>query len=444
MRGLLDKDKSYLDIASGFFGREKKKSKKRRFVQLLDFALNLGDRVMNNRVAENLDDLNNKKVFDIANRNDKWIKLSKVIDVENNYRNNPNYFMNLATEEFNTQQPDFVERNNEARDYRDAEIKELADAKLREHQKQMEGVDDVGITREQFMKPLEDYYRAKEREIADPANRSVIHKGLSFLGVGKKRRANNAEKLRDAEIKRNALGNSKLGYLQPPTFTDEDAIDLSRQAFKYDAGETAEFVRGLDGVPVLLKNKVIAAIDPKKKYDEDDINTLVFAHTSDYNEFDILIQDKLNAYDKAFKQQHNIDEIPKDGNLHDVYMLNRRDIVNDVMGVKTDESAKIERLITKREYFNEVGDKEQVQLIDAQLEKYRPADKLEVFRDSLLRDWYTRTDIFLTQQALYVQEKGLPGDYTPTQDEVRSWWLEQSLNSYKQIISSSDKVIEEE
>ena len=28
MRGLLDKDKSYLDIASGFFGREKKKVKK--------------------------------------------------------------------------------------------------------------------------------------------------------------------------------------------------------------------------------------------------------------------------------------------------------------------------------------------------------------------------------------------------------------------------------
>ena len=70
-----------------------------------------------------------------------------------------------------------------------AEIKELADAKLREHQKQMTGIDDVNITREEFMKPLEDYYRAKEREIADPANRSVIHKGLSFLGVGKKRRA---------------------------------------------------------------------------------------------------------------------------------------------------------------------------------------------------------------------------------------------------------------
>ena len=97
MRGLLDKDKSYLDIASGFFGREKKKSKKRRFVQLLDFALNLGDRVMTNRANENLMDLQNEKVFELAKANDNWLKYSKVIDAENSYRNNPNHLSQLST-----------------------------------------------------------------------------------------------------------------------------------------------------------------------------------------------------------------------------------------------------------------------------------------------------------------------------------------------------------
>ena len=93
MRGLLDKDKSYLDIASGFFGREKKKSKKRRFVQLLDFALNVGDRVMTNRANENLRWIYIiKKFLILLIVNDNWLKYSKVIDVENNYRNNPNYF----------------------------------------------------------------------------------------------------------------------------------------------------------------------------------------------------------------------------------------------------------------------------------------------------------------------------------------------------------------
>lgn len=437
-------DKSYDEMAFGFMRGNKKSKKKNRIVQGLSFLLNLSDRVMNNRVNKNLNALRDEKVFDIANRNDKWVKLSKVIDTENNYRNNPNYFMGLATQDFNTQRPNFnPNENTEAGNYMNAEIKESAAAKLREHQKQLEGVD-VDITKEQFMKPLEDYYKAKQEEIMDPANRSVIHKGLSFLGLGRKRQSENAEKIKDAEIRKAALGNNKLGYLQPPTFTEKDAIDLSPQKFKYNAGEAAEFVRELEGVPILLKNKVIAAIDSKKKYDEDDLNTLVFAHTGDYNEFDILIQDKLKAYDKAFLRQNNISEIPKEGNLHDLYMLNRRDIVNDVMGVKTGDSAKIERLINQREYFNEIGETEQVQLIDAQLERYRPADKLEVFRDSLLRDWFTRPEIFLTQQALYSQDKGLPGDYEPTQDEVRNWWLEQSLSSYKQVIVSSDKLIEEE
>ena len=436
MRGLLDKDKSYLDIASGFFGREKKKSKKRRFVQLLDFALNLGDRVMTNRVSENLDDLNNQKVFDIANRNDKWIKLSKVIDVENNYRNNPNYFMNLATEEFNAQRPNFDADKTSAQDFMNAEIKELADAKLREHQKQMTGIDDVNITREQFMKPLEDYYRAKEREIADPANRSVIHKGLSFLGVGKKRRAKNAEKVKDAEMRREKLGKNSMGFLQGPTFTADDAIDLSRTEFKYDAGEASRFIQGLEDVDATIKRNIISNLDSGKEYSDKELNNLVFINSQNWNATTAKVNERVDAYNSAFLEENNLTALPTQGPLYNRYIIGRRETVGNALGFTAGSKTliEVENLLIERDLAIANGDDERLAYVNSALEKFETEDKVEAFQDLLLKEWYTNDQVVLIATSQYKNEMNLDAQAEPSPSEVLPWWLGESLKGYESVI----------
>lgn len=436
MRGLLDKDSSYLDIANSFMGKRKKKSKKRDIVRFLDFALNLGDRLMVNKANRNLDDLRNEKVFEIANRNDKWIKLSKVLDVENNYRNNPNYFMNLATQEFNTQRPDFDTSKDSAKEYRTAEIKELADAKLREHQKQLVGVDDINITKEQYMKPLEDYYRAKEREILDPANTSVIHKGLSFLGVGKKRRAENAEKVKDAEMRREKLGKNSMGFLQAPTFTADDAIDLSRTEFKYDAGEASRFIQGLEDVDATIKRNIISNLDSGKEYSDKELNNLVFINSQNWNATTAKVNERVEAYNNAFLEENNLTALPTQGPLYNRYIIGRRETVGNALGFTAGSKTliEVENLLIERDLAMANGDDERLAYVNSALEKFEPEDRIEAFQDLLLKEWYTNDQVVQVATSQYMDEMDLDYENTPSPSEVLPWWLGESLKGYESVI----------
>ena len=429
-------DKSYDEMAFGFMRGNKKSKKKNRIVQGLSFLLNLSDRVMNNRVNKNLNALRDEKVFDIANRNDKWVKLSKVIDTENNYRNNPNYFMGLATQDFNTQRPNFdPNKNTAAKNYMNDEIKESAAAKLREHKKQLEGVD-VDMTKEQFMKPLEDYYKAKQEEIMDPANRSVIHKGLSFLGLGRKRQAKNAEKIKDAEIRKAALGRSTLGYLQAPTFTADDAIDLSRTEFKYSAAEASRFIQGLEDVDVTIKRNIISNIDSGKEYSDKELNNLVFINSQNWNATTAKVNERVEAYNNAFLSGNNLTELPTQGPLYNRYIMGRREAVGNALGFTAGSKTliEVENLLIERDLAMTNGDDERLTYVNSALEKFEPEDKVEAFQDLLLKEWYTNEEVVQIATASYMEERGLDNENRPSLSEVLPWWLEESLKGYESVI----------
>ncbi len=434
-------DKSYDEMAFGFMRGNKKSKKKNRIVQGLSFLLNLSDRVMNNRVNKNLNALRDEKVFDIANRNDKWVKLSKVIDTENNYRNNPNYFMGLATQDFNTQQPNFnPNENDEAKNYMNAEIKELSAAKLREHQKQLEGVD-VDMTKEQFMKPLEDYYKAKQEEIMDPTNRSVIHKGLSFLGLGRKRQAENAEKIKDAEIRKAALGRSTLGYLQAPTFTEKDAIDLSRTEFKYNAGEASRFIQGLEDVDVTIKNNIISNLEAGKNYSDKELNNLVFINSQNWNVTTAKVNERVGAYNSNFLAENNLQAIPKSGSMYNKYLIGKKEVVGNALGYTAGSKTiiEIENLLIERDLAISNKNNERLDFINARLKTFEPEDRVEAFQDLLLKEWFTNEEISRVAESKYKESKGMSGDSTPAQSEVLTWWLGESLKGYENVIYAEDK-----
>ena len=410
MRGLLDKDKSYLDIASGFFGREKKKSKKRRFVQLLDFALNLGDRVMTNRANENLMDLQNEKVFELAKANDNWLKYSKVIDAENSYRNNPNHFRQLAVQDFYNQYgQDYLTRNDieAAKDFFETEVAQNAAGRLRMHEEQKAGLTkgeeiDLTLTKEEFLKPLEDYYRGKEREITDPANRSVIHKGLSFLGVGKKRRANVAKEIADAEAGRNAAISKSYGFHKPVALTAEEAIEVRRaSSFEYTRDEAAALIRN-QGLNEGLEQRVIQNLT-EDTYTRGGILAAIRTSTIDYNPVLVKREQYGEAFDTSYQEEFGA--IPQKGEPeYRDYISGRRDYIDLSTGSGDSEMIKIRNLIRERNSLDQ--DSEEYKIINNRLNSLSRNKVL----DGYVENWlftYESDDIFKDTIDTLAEEKGV-------------------------------------
>ena len=409
MRGLLDKDKSYLDIASGFFGREKKKSKKRRFVQLLDFALNLGDRVMTNRANENLMDLQNEKVFELAKANDNWLKYSKVIDAENSYRNNPNHFRQLAVQDFYNQYgQDYLTRNDieAAKDFFETEVSQNAAGRLRMHEEQKAGLTkgeeiDLTLTKEEFLKPLEDYYRGKEREIADPANRSVIHKGLSFLGVGKKRRANVAKEIADAEAGRNAAISKSYGFHKPVSLTAEEAIEIRRAStFEYTRDEAAALVRN-QGLNEGLEQRVIENLS-EDTYTRGGILAAIRTSTIDYNPVLAKREQYGEAFDTSYQEEFGA--IPQRGDAeYRDYISGKRDYIDLSTGSGDSEMIKIRNLIRERNSLEQ--DSEEYRIINNRLNNLSRNKVLDGYVENWLFTYQTDTEFKAEIDAIATEGK---------------------------------------
>jgi len=393
-------DKSFDEMAFDFMRGNKKSKKKNRIVQGLSFLLNLSDRVMNNRVDKNLKALRDEKVFDIAKATDNWTKYSKVIDVENNYKNNPNYFRQLAVEDFyKTYGQDYLTRNDieSAKDFFDTEVAQNAAGRLRIHNEQKQGLSegstlDFTKTKEEFMKPIEDYYKAKQEEIMDPANRSIIHKGLSFLGLGKERKANMAKEISNSEAARNAAISKSYGFHKPLALTAEEGIAIRKaSSFEYTQDEAAALIRN-QNLNDVLEQRIIQNLN-KDTYTRGGILAAIRTSTIDYNPVLAKREQYGEAFDITYKEQ--IGEIPKKGTTdYRDYIQGKRDYIDLNTGGGDNEMIKIRGLIRARNAAEQGS--EQYNIINNRLNS--------LSRNKVL-DGYVENWLFTYQQDEYFRDE---------------------------------------
>lgn len=209
-------DQSWSDIASILLTEEKSKSKKGRRRQkralIGGLLLSAWDSSKINKVVKNLQDADVDKQYDIADATQKWDNYNEFITNDKQFmlaggapkeKDEVNeYFKSLGAVSFHGSNPNFeelyktrVNRNPE----REEQINKIANALQADHiQKRADlvamgaitstGTSPIYQTKEQFLKPYEDYYRAKKRRASDPAELSAVHSIFGVVGPARRRR----------------------------------------------------------------------------------------------------------------------------------------------------------------------------------------------------------------------------------------------------------------
>ena len=217
-------DQSWSDVASILLTEEKSKSKKGRRRQkralIGGLLLSAWDSSKINKVVKNLQDADVDKQYDIAEATQKWDNYNEFITNDKQFilaggepkeKDEVNeYFKSLGAVSFHGANPNFeelyknrVNRNAE----REEQINKIALALQKDHiQKRADlvamgaikstiGKSPIYKTKEEFLKPYEDYYRAKKRRASDPTELSAVHSIFGVVGPSRRRRKELDEKL---------------------------------------------------------------------------------------------------------------------------------------------------------------------------------------------------------------------------------------------------------
>lgn len=299
---LLGGNQTFAQVATSLLQDQRSKNKKDRKRQkqalLAGALLSAFDYNKLNNVAKNLDQAANDKQFDIANKAQEWEAYSAYVqddkqykqaggkqsikDAEGNDQEVLNeYFKSKSTLIFNELNPNFDAQyagRSDRLSARQQEIERVAkqleeqhlnksgilnlqpaaynlDAKQYEEYKNIIPSEANYLTKEEFYKPYNDYYRNKERRIVDPSERSAVHALFGLFGPSRKRRENLDAKLAQEELIITKLNNQ---YEQVSSLIDPLTISYTNpDRFKYQQGEAILYAMDEKNIPQEFLRKSI-------------------------------------------------------------------------------------------------------------------------------------------------------------------------------------------
>ena len=310
---LLGGNQTFAQVATSLLQDQRSKNKKDRKRQkqalIAGALLSAFDYNKLNNVARNLEQAAVDKQFDIANKAQEWEAYSAYVQDDKQYKQaggqqkpiidaegkeqaviNP-YFKSKATLVFNELNPNFDAQyagRSDRLSARQQEIERVAkqleeqhlkksnilnlqpaaynlDAKQYEEYKKIIPSEGNYLTKEEFYKPYNDYYRNKERRIVDPSERSAVHALFGLFGPSRKRRDNLDAKLAQEEAIINTLNNQ---YEQVSSLIDPLTISYTDpDKFQYNQGEAILYAMNEKNIPqeFLRKNIIRNLQRPKYK-----------------------------------------------------------------------------------------------------------------------------------------------------------------------------------
>lgn len=299
---LLGGNQTFAQVATSLLQDQRSKNKKDRKRQkqalLAGALLSAFDYNKLNNVAKNLEQASNDRQFDIANKAQEWEAYSEYVqddkqykqaggkqtikDVQGNEQDVINdYFKSKASLVFNELNPTFDAQyagRSDRLSARQQEIERVAqlmekqhleksnilnlqpaaynlDAKQYEEYKKIIPSKDNYLTKEEFYKPYNDYYRNKETRIVDPSERSAVHALFGLFGSSRKRRENLDAKLAQEELIITKLNNQ---YEQVSSLIDPLTISYTNpDKFKYNQGEAILYAMDEKNIPQEFLRKSI-------------------------------------------------------------------------------------------------------------------------------------------------------------------------------------------
>lgn len=292
------------EIAGAYLTSGRKKDKKARNVLLATLFFNAKEAQMQSNVLKNLKENDEQQTFQNASVTNRWNAYNKLMENDEAYKANPNFFRLEAEKQFAINNANFPTGNKLLQseiDFKNKEVTELEEALKNIHfEKIKTGNITKRLSKEEFYKPFEDYYKGRQEKIAAPANVSLVHKAWDKI-------TNREDKkiLTDMqkEQRLNEATRSSFAYLlNPDEITGDAAIaQYKPSASKLNTDEAKLNILQLEGVTQEQKNYLINSIG-NKEYTKNELQAKIVTLSADYNPFFEQRKTANNIFDKQWKE----------------------------------------------------------------------------------------------------------------------------------------------
>ena len=230
---------SFGELAGAYMSRGKKKDNRARNIMLGTLLFNIKENKMRSNVMKNLETLENDKVLEQARLNKQWGEREKLQTEYETVKNKGAYNYYKTDAEIAFEESHGADEKYDLKAYQQEKIdwmKDWSSKKEADLNKRYSGVDTDILTKEEFMEPVNAYYRAKQEDYLNPQNTSLVHKALGKIGFGTNRSETTGNFLdkegEDTVYKFNE--NRKAHQTRIDNLTSQEIAEIKMDTYKYD------------------------------------------------------------------------------------------------------------------------------------------------------------------------------------------------------------------
>jgi len=370
---------SWGDIAGAYLSGSKKKDNRARNVLLATLFFNAKESRMQSKVMKNLKENNQQKTFENAGITNRWNAYNKLMEEDEAYKANPNFFRMQSEKQFAVNNVNFPTGNKLLQseiDFRNKEVSELEEALKNIHfEKIKTGNITKRLSKEEFYKPFEDYYKGRQEEISAPANVSLVHKAWDKI-------TNREDKkiLTDMqkEQRLNEATRGSFGYLlNPDEITGDSAIAQYKPTeMLVSKGEAASQILSTIQNESMAKNLITNL--KQDTYSRRDLQDFITLTLVDFNPYVEKYNRAFEAYDARNYPEGNK---PKKGEENYPDYIERRNNFADIatgLGNETTNKIKSDMYMLKDLRQNPEKNTDIIKALENRIESYTRSDKDKV------------------------------------------------------------------
>jgi hypothetical protein len=230
---------SFGELAGAYLSGGKKKDNRARNIMLGTLVFNVKENQMRSKVMKNLDSLEREKVLEQARLTKQWEEREKLQTEYEAVKNKGAYKFYKTDAEEAFEETHGADEKYDLKAYQQEKInwmKNWSNKKEDDLNKRYSGVDTNILTKEEFMAPVNDYYKAKQQDYLNPQNTSLVHKALGKIGFGTDRSEETGNFLnkKGEDAVYNYRKNKEAHQTRIDTLTSQDIQEIKMDSYKYD------------------------------------------------------------------------------------------------------------------------------------------------------------------------------------------------------------------
>ena len=290
---------SFGELAGAYLSGGKKKNNRARNIMLGTLLFNVKENQMRSKVMKNLDSLESEKVLEQARLTKQWGDREKLQTEYEAVKNKGAYNFYKTDAETAFEETHGADEKYNLKAFQSEKInwmKNWSNKKEDDLNKRYSGVDTNILTKEEFMAPVNDYYKAKQQDYLNPQNTSLVHKALGKIGFGTDRSEETGnfldKKGKDTLYTFNE--NRKAHVERIDTLTSQDLTEIKMDTYKYD---TSVKLTDEDFNTILSNNNFLTGTTSEQRRAQRKAYTDFYASNKSYKSAQEAVSNAILGYD---------------------------------------------------------------------------------------------------------------------------------------------------